>query len=315
MVKVSIIVPVYNVYDYLDKCLNSIKNQTLKDIEVIVVNDGTKDTSQEIIDKYTEIDSRFKSYIKENGGLSDARNYGMKKARGEYIAFVDGDDYIEPDMYELMYNKAKENDSDIVECDFTWDYPNKIIEDKTNVKENLLIDIRVVAWNKIYKRKLIEKNNILFTKGVRYEDVDWCYKLIANISTFSSVNKCLYHYIQRNNSIANTQNEKVRDIFIVLNNTLNYYKEKGIYEENKDELEYIYMRYIFGSSFKRVTKIKDKTLRNQILDESYSNLLSNFPNYKENKYLKTIKSSKNTYFKLMNKFTYKLSSKVFRILK
>lgn len=314
MVKVSIIVPVYNVYDYLDKCLKSIQNQTLKDIEVIVVNDGTKDTSQEIIDKYTSIDKRFKGYIKENGGLSDARNYGLKKARGEYIAFVDGDDYIEPDMYELMYGEAKKNDYDIVECDFTWDYPKKIVEDKTTVKSNLLIDIRVVAWNKIYKRSLIEKSNIRFTKGVRYEDVDWCYKLIANINSFSSVHKCLYHYIQRNNSIANTQNERVRDIFVVLNNTLNYYKEKGIYEENKDELEYVYMRYIFGSSFKRVVKIKDKELRNQILDESYNNLISNFPNYKQNKYLKTIKSSKNTYFKLMNKFTYKLSSKIFRIV-
>lgn len=314
MIRVSIIVPVYNVYNYLDRCLKSIKEQTLKDIEVIVVNDGTPDTSQEIIDKYTAIDSRFKGYIKENGGLSDARNYGMTKARGEYIAFVDSDDYIEKDMYELMYNKAKENDSDIVECDFTWDYPNKVIEDKTSVKENLLIDVRVVAWNKIYKRKFVEKTGIKFTKGVRYEDVDWCYKLLANVSTFSSVHKCLYHYIQRNNSIANTQNERVRDIFIVLNNTLFYYKEKGIYDKFKDELEYIYMRYIFGSSFKRVVKIKDKTLRNQILDESYNNLLSNFPNYKDNKYLKAKKGFKNTYFKLMNKFTYKLSSKIFKVL-
>lgn len=314
MIKVSIIVPVYNVYNYLDRCLKSIKNQTLKDIEVIVVNDGSPDTSQEIIDKYTAIDSRFKGYIKENGGLSDARNYGMAKVHGEYIAFVDSDDYIEEDMYELMYNKAKENDSDIVECDFTWDYPNNTMQDKTCVKENLLIDVRVVAWNKIYKRKFVEKTGIKFTKGVRYEDVDWCYKLLANVSTFSSVNKCLYHYIQRNNSIANTQNERVRDIFTVLNNTLCYYKEKGIYDKFKDELEYIYMRYIFGSSFKRVAKIKDKTLRNQILDESYNNLLSNFPNYKDNKYLKTKKGFKNTYFKLMNKFTYKLSSKIFRVL-
>lgn len=314
MIRVSIIVPVYNVYNYLDRCLKSIKEQTLKDIEVIIVNDGTPDTSQEIIDKYTAIDSRFKGYIKENGGLSDARNYGMTKARGEYIAFVDSDDYIEEDMYELMYNKAKENDSDIVECDFTWDYPNKVIEDKTSVKENLLIDVRVVAWNKIYKRKFIEKTGIKFTKGVRYEDVDWCYKLLANVSTFSSVHKCLYHYIQRNNSIANTQNERVRDIFTVLNNTIFYYKEKGIYDKFKDELEYIYMRYIFGSSFKRVVKIKDKTLRKQILDESYNNLLSNFPNYKDNKYLKAKKGFKNTYFKLMNKFTYKLSSKIFRVL-
>lgn len=315
MPKISIIVPVYNVYSYLDKCLKSIRNQTLKDIEVIVVNDGTKDTSQEIIDKYVALDKRFKSVVKENGGLSDARNCGMKKATGEYLAFVDGDDYIEEDMYELMYEEAKSKNFDVVECDFTWDYPDKIIEDKTCVKDNLLIDIRVVAWNKIYKRSVIEKANLKFTKGVRYEDVDWCYKVLANIESFSSVHKCLYHYIQRKNSIANTQNEKVRDIFIVLNNTLNYYKEKGIYEENKDELEYIYMRYIFGSSFKRVVKIKDKELMDQILDESYSNLIANFPNYKDNKFLKSRKDKKNKYFKLMNRTTYRLSSRIFRILK
>ena len=314
MPKISIIVPVYNVYNYLDKCLNSIRNQTLEDIEIIVVNDGTKDTSQEIMDKYAALDKRFKCLKKENGGLSDARNYGMKYAKGEYIAFVDGDDYIERNMYELMYNEAKKGDYDVVECDFTWDYPNKVREDKTEVKDNIIVDIRVVAWNKIYKRKVIESAKLKFTEGVRYEDVDWCYKVLANIKSFSSVHKCLYHYIQRSNSIANTQNEKVRDIFVVLNNTLNYYKEKGIYEENRDELEYIYMRYIFGSSFRRVVKVKDKELMNQILDESYSNLIANFPNYKNNKYLKTKKGMKNKYFKLMNKTTYKISSKIFRII-
>lgn len=314
MASISIIVPVYNVYDYLTRCLESIRNQTLKDIEVIIVNDGTKDTSQEIIDKYCVIDSRFKGYIKENGGLSDARNYGLKHAHGEYIAFVDSDDYIEPDMYELMYNKAKNENLDIVECDFTWDYPKKIVEDKSNIVDNIIVDVRVVAWNKIYKKSLIDKTGIRFTKGVRYEDVDWCYKLLANTSSFGTVNKCLYHYIQRKNSIANTQNERVRDIFIVLDNTINYYKEKGLYDKYKEELEYIYMRYIFGSSFKRVVKIKDKELMNQILDESYNNLITRFPNYKNNKYLNSKKDKKNKYFKMLNKTRYKLSSKIFRIV-
>ena len=315
MVKLSIIVPVYNVYDYLDRCLNSIKNQTLVDFEVIIVNDGTKDKSQEIIDKYTALDTRFRGYIKENGGLSDARNFGLDKAYGEYIAFVDSDDYIEEDMYELMYKRAKESDYDIVECDFTWDYPNKQIIDKSNIKDSLLTDVRVVAWNKIYKRSLIEKSGVRFTKGVRYEDVDWCYKLLANTSSFSSVNKCLYHYVQRPNSIANTQNERVRDIFIVLDNTINYYKENGIYDMYKQELEYIYMRYIFGSSFKRVVKIKDKELKKQILNESYSNLISRFPDYKKNKYLNTKTDKKNKYFRLLNRRRYLLSSKIFGLIK
>src|SRR5574344_2022066 len=103
MIKVSVIVPVYNVEKYLPKCLDSLVNQTLQDIEIIVVNDGTKDNSQKIIDKYAKKYKNIKSYIKENGGLSDARNYGVAKANGEYISFIDSDDYIDKKMLEKMY--------------------------------------------------------------------------------------------------------------------------------------------------------------------------------------------------------------------
>ena len=122
MAKVSIIVPVYNVEKYIEKCLKSLVNQTLKDIEIIIVNDGTKDNSQRIVDKYTKKYDFVKSYIKENGGLSSARNYGLKYANGEYIAFVDSDDYVDKDMYEIMYNKAKSNDFDVVVCNLKYIY-------------------------------------------------------------------------------------------------------------------------------------------------------------------------------------------------
>ena len=107
MIKVSVIVPVYNVEDYLARCLDSLVNQTLKEIEIIVVNDGSPDNSQKIIDKYAKKYLNIKAYKKENGGLSDARNYGIKKANGEYIAFIDSDDFVTTDMYEKMYQKAK----------------------------------------------------------------------------------------------------------------------------------------------------------------------------------------------------------------
>ena len=107
-IKVSVIVPVYNVEKFIDKCLNSLVKQSLKEIEIIVVNDGTKDNSQKIIDKYVKkYPDKIKSYIKENGGQGSARNYGLKKATGEYIGYVDSDDFVEKDMYKKLYNKEE----------------------------------------------------------------------------------------------------------------------------------------------------------------------------------------------------------------
>ena len=145
MVKVSVIVPVYNVEKYITKCLNSLVKQTLKDIEIIVVNDGSPDNSQAIIDKFVKkYPKKVKSYIKKNGGLSDARNYGIEKATGEYIAFVDSDDYVEHNMYKEMYEKAKEHDFDIVVCDLKYIY-----ELSFNVKNKVELEIIIRNLNKL----------------------------------------------------------------------------------------------------------------------------------------------------------------------
>ena len=123
MPKISIIVPVYNVEKYIDKCLKSLVHQTLQDIEIIIVNDGTQDKSEEIIEKYVRGNqNKIKYYEKSNGGLSSARNYGLEYATGEYIAFLDSDDYVESNMYEEMYNLAKKENADMVECDFIWEW-------------------------------------------------------------------------------------------------------------------------------------------------------------------------------------------------
>ena len=135
MPKISIIVPVYNVEIYIDKCLKILTEQTLRDIEIIIVNDGSLDKSEEIIEKYVkENPTKIKYYEKENGGLSSARNYGLEYATGEYIAFLDSDDYVETNMYEEMYNLAKKENADMVECDFIWEWEyGKKIFDKRRV--------------------------------------------------------------------------------------------------------------------------------------------------------------------------------------
>ena len=173
--KVSVIIPVYNVEKYIDKCLSSLVNQTLKDIEIIVVNDGSPDNSQKIIDKYVKkYPKKIKSFIKENGGQGSARNFGLTKANGEYIGYVDSDDYVELDMYEKLYNKAKTNNYDIVTCgnyNVSENYENKIVDNIVTIykskTENIIFG-KMAVWNKIYKKEILVNNNIEFKEKVWY---------------------------------------------------------------------------------------------------------------------------------------------------
>ena len=315
MTKVSIIVPVYNVEKYLKKCLDSLINQTLKEIEIIIVNDGSTDNSELIIKIYTEnYPDKIKVINKENGGLSDARNYGIPYATGEYIAFLDSDDYVELDTYEKMYNKAKEDGSDLVECDFIWEYPDrkKIDTGKIyNNKKEMLTYARVVAWNKLIKRSLIEEHKMEFPKGLRYEDVEFFYKMVPYYNKVSFVKEPLIHYIQRSSSISNTQNERTKEIFTIMDNVIKYYKENNLYEEYKTELEYTYARLLLCSSLFRITKIEDAKIRKQLLNETWTRLNNEFPNWKKNEILKKDKSAKNFYMKTVNKFTYKIYCAIF----
>lgn len=169
MPKVSVIVPFYNVEGYIEKCLETLVNQTLQDIEIILVNDGSKDRSVNIVKKFQSSYPEKIVYLeKENGGLSDARNYAIPHAKGEYIAFLDSDDYVEKDMYQKMYELAVKENSDMVECDFYWEYPDKTKKDIGEIyhgSNEMIEKIRVVAWNKLIKKEILEDTKIQFPKG------------------------------------------------------------------------------------------------------------------------------------------------------
>lgn len=318
MPKVSVIVPIYNVEGYIEKCLETLVNQTLDDIEIILVNDGSKDNSALIAKKYLEKYPEKIVYLeKENGGLSDARNYGMPYAKGEYIAFLDSDDYVEKDMYEKMYEIAKKENSDMVECDFYWEYPDKKKEDIGKIysgKNEMLEKIRVVAWNKLIKREILEKTKIQFPKGYRYEDVEFTYKLIPYLEKVSFLKKPCIHYMQRQGSISNTQNERTKEIFDVLEHVIDYYKQNNFYEKYKNELEYVYIRYAFCSSLLRIVKIEDENIQEQLLQTTWENVNTKFPNWKKNPILKKNKSLKDLYLKTINKTTYKIYCTILGII-
>lgn len=318
MPKLSIIVPVYNVEKYLDKCLERILNSTYKDFELIVINDGTKDNSEQIITKYLD-NEEYKDKItyisKENSGLSDTRNLGMSKAKGEYIAFVDSDDYIETTMYETMMNKALEKNYDIVACDVKLVYEDsdkeKVISsayekdlfNKDEIKQTMLTYYPVV-WNKIYKKSLLE--GIEFSKGVWYEDMEFNLKVYPRINSIGVVKEPLYNYLQRGNSITYTYNDKLYDIITNMDTVIKYYKAQGIYEEYKEELEYLYIRYAYATFPKRLAKCKDKKKYKEGIEFAINKVHEHFPEYKKNRYFKTM-GVKGKYIKNFNKFISKIN--------
>ena len=318
MIKVSVIVPAYNVENYIEKCLYTLVNQTLQEIEIIVVNDGSTDNTRQKINKIQEMyPEKLRCFDKQNGGLSDARNFGISHAHGKYIGFIDSDDYVETNMFEEMYKKAEEENSDMVECDFIWEYPNKQKVDIGKIyqgKKEAFLYARVVAWNKLIKREILEKTKIKFPKGLRYEDTEFFYKLLPNLNKISFVKIPMIHYIQRNNSIANTQNEKVKEIFQIWDNIFKFYKEKELFIEYKAEIEYTYARFLLCSSLLRIVKVKKREVRRKLEKRTWEELNKNFPEWKKNKILRREKGVKNTYLKVVNKSNFKIFCRIFEML-
>ena len=252
--KISVIVPIYKVEVYINKCIDSIINQSYKNIEVILVDDGSPDKCGEIANSYSKKDSRVKVIHKENGGLSDARNCGMKYATGEYILFVDSDDWISEEMIDTLVSIAIETNADIVQSAFYYAYENYLLYDDRYYSENmnfielnrqelmkeLVINEKVknFAWGKLYKIKLI--NDIPFKKGVLFEDVFWAHKVMDRVNKYIICHKPMCYYLQRNDSIVSTYTVRNLDIIRGL-------KERHSFiEKNYKEL--------VGESYKTITK-------------------------------------------------------------
>ena len=210
---ISIIVPVYNVEAYLNRCVQSIINQTYSHLEIILVDDGSEDNCRYLCDAWADLDNRVKVIHQSNGGLSDARNSGVKAATGEYIAFVDADDWIEPDMYEKLLDRMIVTNSDIVSCDAVRNWedgtPQKrmvnicgdYVLERVDAMKALIQSTYLIqtVWNKLYKASLVKK--IPFETGKIYEDEFWSWQIISLASRVATVKNAFYYYLQRKGSI------------------------------------------------------------------------------------------------------------------
>lgn len=256
-IKVSVIVPVYNVEKFIDKCLNSLVNQTLKEIEIIVVNDGSPDNSQKIIDKYVKkYPEKVQSFIKENGGQGSARNLGIEKAKGEYISFVDSDDWLDLDALEKMYSLAKKDNSDIVICDMVDHYANYTIYHNCT-KYNSVFEVTPSACNKIFKKELIK--NFRFLSKLWYEDFNFTTKILFNTDKISNISEGFYHCNCGHESTMNNNNSKKNlDMIIIMDDIINYLKENKKYDKNI--VSYLIFDHILITTINRLAlqKSKDK---------------------------------------------------------
>ena len=231
---VSVIIPVYNVEEYIEKCLNSVVNQTYKKIEIIIIDDGTQDGAGKICDDYAKKDNRIKVIHQNNRGLSAARNVGIDKAKGKYIAFIDSDDYVNEKYIELLLADIVENNADISVCGYNDVTPAKKLrtgEESCCYLLSKQLDLDIVAWNKIYRRDLFIENDIRYPEGRLHEDNLTTYKLYSRARKVSYISESLYNYVIREGSITTSDKKRTRQLI----EKEKAAKEAALYLDNSSE--------------------------------------------------------------------------------
>ncbi len=303
---VSIIVPIYNAERYLKKCIDSILNQTKEELEIILVNDGSKDNSEEIIKSYN--DKRIKYYKNKNQGIGKTRNFGIQKATGKYLMFLDSDDFLEKDACEKLYNKAETYGLDVVICDFYKIFDNGNTEEvriptfrPTSLKDNpKILNEYLAPWAKIYKRNLIVKNEIKFIENLKYEDAPFVLEALDKAKKIGKLDECLNYYAIHDNSETTVRDKKVFDILKIIEIIRQYFKNK---EYIKEELDKLTVRMLTNYTIQQRYQ-EDKKIGTKFIDEAFAYMKKEIPDYKSNKYYKNRSLLKRTIEK--NKFLTKI---------
>ncbi len=285
-IKISVMIPVYNTSQYLEKCLESITTQSLKEIEIICVNDGSTDNSLEILRKYEKKDNRIKIIDKKNEGANKARNEALKLAKGEYCLNIDSDDLIKQDYLKNMYNKAKKEDLDILISDIIYFFPNKeYVEKDLKLDDNKIIDgkeyIKLFfkenflgyTWNKLIKSKIYKENNLKYNENIfLFDDVELMLRLSYFCKRIGKLNEAFYCYRQgENNGVRKIKLKNLKDLITCFDSLIDFYKnkEEWILKELIQIKKLFYTsevlseKYKFMSEYEEVLKDYFKYLKNE----------------------------------------------------
>ncbi|MEI0495511.1 glycosyltransferase family 2 protein [Brachyspira intermedia] len=302
---ISIILPVYNAEKYIGKCLRSLINQTYDNIEILCINDGSKDNSYNILKKYSEKDNRIKVFTQENSGSGKARNVGLDNAYGDYIMFCDSDDQYRYNMCELMLSTIVEQKSDLVMCDcniFNYlpdnvrDYDElkyyslKLIGEH-NINESTLLDINIVVWNKIYKKSIIDKYKVRFLENIDYEDANFIFKYLLHSKIYYGLNVKLYDYnvINMNSMMVIYYTDIIKktnkvDFVYVNNDIIRYY----IDNHADEKILQSFMKYYISTSEALGKYLNIKDIKKLI--QIQKNFFNNIDNFDDIPFINTIKT-------------------------
>lgn len=302
--KLSIIIPVYNTEKYLERCLNSVVKQKFKEFEVLVILDGSPDNSIEICNKYKKMDKRIKVYVKDNEGLGLTRNYGIERAKGEYIAFLDSDDFVDENFYGNMIEKAKEKEYDIIFSEYRryiekddkiqnnfGALPNEIdkLSPKDILKKMLRQEMGMSVWRSIYRLKIIKDNNIRFLSEREYisEDICFNFQFLNFCKNVSSCNGQYYYYCQNGASLSKSYRSDRYDKTKKLIEKLLEYREKySLDDEIEKSIKYLFFGYVKGicnSEVKNNKKNAYKNINNILNDNIFIDTLKEINNMPKDK--------------------------------
>lgn len=324
MPKASVIVPVYNVKEYLKKCVDSILAQTERDLEVLLIDDGSTDGSGELCEALAKEDSRVRVIHQENKGLGGARNTGIQAAKGEWLLLVDSDDWIEPETLEKCLEAGERENADMVmfamrSVDENGNTLRTVTETVPKDRGLLLKDHKDLlltapsAANKLYRRELFSRTGAEYPPRVWYEDIRTTPKLMACSGPMVFLDYMGYNYFQRTGSIMQSANiDRNAEILDAFDDLLAWFREKGLYEEYRDELCYLALFHIYLTASVRVIRLDRK---HPLLKKFVRYMDENFPDYRQNKYRDHLTRNQKIVFSLLEKKLYFLVELIFKIKK
>lgn len=311
---ISIIIPIYNVEKYLKRCVDSVLNQTYSNLEIILVDDGSKDSCSDICDLYSKKDSRIKVIHKINGGLSDARNKGIEIARGSYLGFVDSDDFIHPKMYEILYKNMVKTEADMSICSFKKVYNGEMDDFRTNnifscTRESGYYHLydqygldTIVAWNKLYKKCLFD--DIRYPIGKIHEDEFIIHHLIGLCNKIVYTDAELLYYFQREGSITGSYNIKRLDLFDALDDRLDYFfnkKENKLYALTlKSYILSLCCHLVMLEQLEKYDKGIKKKISNQLCEKYKTSIKNKFLSKTDHFKIWFAYTNKKIFYKLIN---------------
>lgn len=321
-VKVSVIVPVYNTEKYLRKCLDSLVNQTLQELEIVIIDDGSTDSSPQIIGEYYQkYPEKFVYATQKNSGQAVARNNALGLCTGEYVGFLDSDDFVDVSMYKRMYDTAVSNNADYVACGYTdITYEGKhevelqhyVASKVAHTTKDLFFGALVSPFIHLYRLDIIHISGVVFPERVIYEDTAFYLNLIPYIKRIAVIEEPLAYRVRHKNSTTTTfKPEKVMQIFPVMDAINKYYREHQLWDKYKEEVTYFCVKVLLCSSMKRICKVKDKAERKKLIDKTLNYIERNFSEYRKNRYSRG--GLQNFYIRSFNKRTAGFYTKIIRI--